>query len=814
MKRQALTGLVWLVMAMQVPAQFVVSGTIVDQNGDPLQGAGAVISELNRGGTTDEDGVFSIGDVPRGTYRLSVSFIGYETRTRTIEVTGDMALGEFSLVQRSFLGEEVIVRAYRAGEETPVAYTNVDEAELETRDFGQDVPALLSTTPSVVTTSDAGHGIGYSSMRIRGTDANRINVTINGIPLNDAETHAVFWVDLPDFVNSVDNIQVQRGVGTSTNGAAAFGGTVNFQTRTLEKEPYATYDGTAGSFNTFRNSVAAGTGLINGRFAVDLRLSDMHSDGYIDRSWTDMESYYVSAGYFGESTTVKFLTFGGFEELYQAWGGVPSGYLDTARTYNPMGAYTDAQGKPRYYDNQIDHYDQIHYQLHFSHRFTRSLHLNASLHYTDGGGYYEEFVEAENSSGEGLFSFYNLDAPQIGDSVVSATDFVRRKWVTNDFFGGIASLDYRLGRHRLVLGGGWNRYLGDHFGVVKWARIYGDNPLDHHWYDGTGEKTDWNLYGKTYLSFTDELTTFVDLQVRSIRHAIGGTDAFSRDVGQTHDFFFFNPKVGLTYRPAPGQQVYASVARSNREPNRNNYTDAGPASPEPQKESMIDYEAGYSLSGSSFRGGVNFYYMDYRDQLVLTGQINEVGYPIMTNVEESYRAGVEMEASVKIPGNIRWAGNLTLSRNRIEAYVNYVDNWDYWSDPDNEPFQVADTIGTTPLAFSPSVVASSRLAYEPFNGASVSLISKYVDKQYIDNTGNEAYRLDPYFVNDLRIGYTLDPSWTKEITFSFLVANLFDHAYETNAWLYRYYSGGEEYSMDGFYPQAGRHFMAGITIKL
>ncbi|MEX0980909.1 MAG: TonB-dependent receptor [Bacteroidales bacterium] len=805
MKKQVLFGLVLLAIAMQASAQFVLSGSVSDTENAPLTGASIYIPGLNRGTIAAANGSFTITDLQRGSYEVKISFVGFETFEKNIRINSDTDIGTIMLEQQSFSGEEVTISALRAGEKTPMAFTNMDRDQIAEKNFGQDIPYIVGMTPSVITSSDAGHGIGYTSMRIRGTDANRINVTINGVPLNDAETHSVFWVDLPDLATSTEQIQIQRGVGTSSNGAAAFGATVNMQTKLLEKEPYARYDLTAGSFNTIKNSLSAGTGLIKDRFAVDIRLSDLHSDGYIDRSWTDLQSYYLSAGWYTEKSSLKLITFGGFEELYQSWGGIPSSMLATDRTYNEMGSYTDTAGQTAYYGNQIDHYDQIHYQLHYSRELSKRLYLNGALHYTKGSGYYEQYKESED------YSDYNMDYPVIGSDTAFSTDLIRRKWLDNDFYGAIASLNYETDRGRVIAGGGWNRYIGLHFGRVIWAEHFGNNNKGHQWYHGTGDKSDWNLYGKYYYDISDRLTAFLDLQLRGIDYMLEGTDDNKRDVTQDHNFLFFNPKAGVSYLPTDGQRAFVSWSRASREPNRNNFTDA-PAGRPPVPETLNDYEAGYSVRGDTYRAGITLYLMDYRDQLVLTGEINETGYPVMTNVEKSYRAGVELEAGVNVYNKVLWSGNLTLSRNRISDFVNYTDNWDYWSDPENEAYQVEEYIGNSTLAYSPSVIAASKFEYLLPANVSFSVMSKYVSRQYIDNTSNREYSIDPYFINDLKLSYLFVPDWGGQIGVSILVPNVLDVKYETNAWLYRYYSGGEEQFMDGYYPQAGRHIMVALNI--
>jgi iron complex outermembrane receptor protein len=805
--KQAIFWIACALWTLPAAGQFSLSGVIVDENNIPLPGANILLVDLGRGAVSRSDGTFLLEGVREGSHTLRVTFLGYESWLKRVEVEDHLDLGEIRLIPSAIMGEEAIVTATRAGVSTPVAYADMDREQITTRNFGQDIPYLLNTTPSLVTSSDAGHGIGYTSMRIRGTDANRINVTINGIPLNDAESHAVYWVDLPDIATSVDNIQIQRGVGTSTNGAAAFGASINFQTRKLEKEPYAVYDGTIGSFHTIRHAISAGSGLLGDHFAVDLRLSDLHSDGYIDRAWTDLRSYYASAAYYDSRTLVKFVTFSGTEELYQAWSGVPSTMLETDRTYNGLGAYTNASGQTVYYDNQVDHYRQEHYQLHFSRSLGERWMANAALHYTRGAGYYEEYKEDET------LSDYLLDEVVVGGDTIRQSDLIRRKWLDNHFYGVVGALQYEGARVSAILGGGWNRYDGDHFGTVIWARVPGDSEIRHRWYENTGIKTDGNGYLKTTVEASERVSIFADLQVRVIRYGIDGKDDDLRELSQDHNFVFFNPKVGVNLLPGSGQRLYLFVATAGREPNRSNFVDADPGGPQPVRERLTDYEAGYTISGKRFKLNANLYFMDYTDQLVLTGEINDVGSPVMTNVKDSYRAGIEFSGGARVTAWLGWNLNATFSRNKILNYTGYVDNWDYWSDPVNEPFQVEENLGTTDLAFSPAVIANNQLDFEPFRRLHLVLDSRVVSKQYIDNTSSDSRILEPYFVNDLRVSYTFLPKFLKEISIQLQLSNIFNVQYETNAWVYRYYESGNEGIYDGYFPQAGTHVMAGLRIR-
>lgn len=804
--KKALLGLAWILVSMPLLSQHVLTGKVTDNKHKALPGANIIISSSGKGTTSEKDGSFRLEDIPSGEARILISFIGFRTDTILVQVNGNIALPEISLYPAPFIGEEVVVRAIRMGEDAPLTGTIIDAEELARDNYGQDIPYLLSMTPSVVISSDAGNGIGYTGMRIRGTDANRINVTINGVPLNDAESHSVYWVDLPDFASSVENVQIQRGVGSSTNGAAAFGASLNFRTLATEPEPYVLISSNAGSFGTTRGSVSLGSGLMKNGLSFDMRLSGMHSDGYIDRAWTNLSSWYLSGAYTGEHTTVKLISFSGFEELYQAWDGVPSNLLDSLRTYNPLGEYTDADGTTRYYENQVDHYRQNHYQLILSQYINPALSASAVLFYSRGIGYYEEYKSGRS------YSDYQLSNPVFGTDTVYETDLVRRKWLDNHFFGFTSALNYRKNNLEFVAGGGWNRYLGDHYGTVIWARVMGDAVKDYRWYEGTGDKNDWNTYLKALLP-AGKLLFYADLQLRGIDYLITGIDDDLRDISQEHHYLFFNPKGGITWKISGHKKLWLSAAIANREPNRSNFTDADPLGPQPLPEKLSDFEAGYSVSGESFSFEGSLYYMYYKDQLVLTGEINDVGSAIMTNVDRSYRAGIELAGAWKILKSLTWEANLTLSRNMIIDYHGYIDNWSYWDDPDNEPYQVEEDPGNTTLAFSPSLTANSRVSYNPFDNLTLSLLSRYVGSQYIDNTSSTDRMLEPWFTNDLRLEWKIPNKFSKDLMFSFSAVNIFNVLYSSNAWVYRYYYGGTEYSMDGFYPQAGRYFMSAINIR-
>ncbi len=798
--------LAWFSVSMLVSAQYTFSGKVLDEKGEPLASASIAFSDLYLGAVTESDGSFSLDRLAAGEYHVIISYIGHSKIDTVIHLTTDLTM-TFNLKPSPVMGEEAIVRAVRAGSKDPVASTMLSREEITKRDFGRDIPFLLSTIPSVVVTSDAGHGVGYTGLRIRGTDLNRINVTINGIPLNDAESHGVYFVDLPDFAGSVENVQVQRGVGTSTNGAAAFGASMNFQTTELNKSPYAEVNSYYGSFNTLKNSVSVGSGLLEDKFSFDLRLSDIRSDGYIDRASSNLKSFFMSSAWYTAKSLLKFDVFSGKEKTYQAWDGVPGYLLATNRTFNGIGQYTNVDGEIRYYDNETDNYQQDHYQLHYSHDVTRYLTVNVGLHYTRGAGYYEQYKEDESLSDYGL-------APVItaGDTI-NSTDLIRRKWLENNFYGMIFSLTYSHNRVNATIGGGANNYIGDHFGTIIWARYASDSEIRHKWYTNTGKKQDYNIYSKLNFSVSDQISLYGDVQARGIKYDLNGLDDDLRSVTQDHSYLFINPKAGINYSPGSRERLYLSVAVANREPNRDNFVDADPNGPGPKPERLYDVEAGYALNSSQFRGGLNFYFMDYHDQLVLTGEINDVGAAVMTNVDKSYRAGIEITAGMKVGDKFSSDVNLTLSRNKILNMVSYVDNWDYWNDPENEVYQYTEHPGTTDIAFSPEVLASGNFVYQILKNFDVSVQSRYVGKQYLDNTSSDERKLDPYFVSDLQFSWSFETRWTKDFSLHFMVANLFNEKYQTNAWVYRYVSEGQEAVLDGYFPQAGTHIMGGVKLR-
>jgi iron complex outermembrane receptor protein len=778
--------------------QFKLSGVVLGNN-EPLTGASVVLNNSMYGVSTLSNGTFVFKNLKTGEYVVKVSFIGFETIEKVINLKSDEHIS-VQLEPNVILTDEILISASVAKSKTPMAYNNVSGEEISRQNMGQDIPYLLQLTPSFVATSDAGSGIGYTNFRIRGTDMNRINVAVNGIPLNDAESHGTWFVDQPDLASSIENVQVQRGAGTSANGAAAFGATINLQTSTFNPDPYAEYKTAFGSFNTFKNTVMAGTGLINGKFTVDARLSKVNSDGFIDRASADLKSVYIASGYYTETTVLKAIAFSGYEKTYQAWNGVPSELLETNRTYNSAGEYTDENGVVQYYDNQVDDYQQDHFQLHFSHSLNQNISLNASAHYTRGKGFYENYKEDED------LADYQIPPVIIGSEIVETSDLVNQKWLDNDFYGLVYSFNYEKDKTEFNLGGGYSIYDGDHFGKVIWAQFLGNAKPNHDWYQSTGLKKDFNVYAKYNYQVSEKINLFTDLQYRNIHYTIDGIDDDRRDITQEHNFNFFNPKFGVFYEPQQNQQLYLSLAVANREPNRSNYVDADPAGKQPVHETLRDWELGYNYKSSAFSFSANYYYMCYKNQLVLTGEINDVGAPIMVNVDKSFRTGIELQVGVKITSTLQWNGNTTFSINKVKNFIEYVDNWDTWGQETYE-------LGTTDLAFSPNIIANSRFTFSPVSKLEFNFISSYVGKQFIDNTSNDDRVLNAWFVNNLSAGYSVNTKLFEQITLRLMVNNLFNEKYESNAWVYSYIYEGERYKMDGYFPQAGTHFMFGVDFK-
>lgn len=787
----------------EVAAQ-TVSGVVRDaQTREPLAGATVIQAGTEHGTTTNARGLYELTLVNRGETAVEFRFLGYEPQRVRVNWSGERQ-ENISLLPATIVSEDVLVEAFRVDERSPVTYTNVTREEIEQRNFGQDIPVLLEMSPSVISSSDAGAGIGYTGVRIRGVDPQRINVTVNGIPLNDSESHGVFWVNMPDFASSLDQVQIQRGVGTSAHGPAAFGATVNLQTTTLQADPYGEINSSAGAFNTFKSNMLVGTGLMANGWAFDGRLSYITSDGYIERASSDLRSFFISGTRHTDDGLLKLNVFSGQETTYQAWYGVHEDMLDENRRFNPAGMYTGPDGETRFYDNQTDNYTQTHYQLHYSRRLTDRFSGNISLHYTRGAGYYEEYRQ------NNALSAYGFDPVEIGSETIERTDLVRQRWLDNHFGGATFSTEYQgSDRWQLTFGGGLNYYDGDHFGEIVWTRLASPAELGERYYDNTGTKWDGNLYSKAVIDLSKRLSMLADIQVRHIDYTLDGINNDQRVLDDRHRFTFVNPKTGFTYSLGDMGRIYGYFGVSSKEPVRRDFTDATETY-QPKYETLYNMEAGYRGGWNVLRLGFNVYYMRYDNQLINTGDINDVGDPVRTNVPDSYRAGIELEASARITSGLHWNGNLTLSRNRIPEFVERIDRYDEnWAFAGQEEFLHENTS----IAFSPSVISASRLTWQR-GRARINWYSRYVGRQYMDNTSNTDRALDPWWINDLRFAWEQGRlGFMRNVRLQVMVNNVLDRTYESNGYTFGYFAAGQEVRENYYFPQAGRHVLAGISIS-
>lgn len=684
--------------------------------------------------------------------------------------------------------DDVLVSAVRANAKQPVSFTNMSKKELSERNLGQDIPVLMNYLPSVVTTTDAGNGVGYTGIRVRGSDATRVNVTINGIAYNDSESHGTYWVNMPDFVSSVENLQLQRGVGTSTNGAGAFGASLNMLTDSYSEKSNGEVSNSIGSFNTHKHTVKFSTGLMNNTFELAGRLSKINSDGYIDRASSDLKSYFLQGTYVGKTTLIKALVFGGKEKTYQSWNGIDSLTLVNDRTFNSSGMFTDESGNTRFYDNETDNYQQDHAQLHWNEQINSNWNTNMAVHYTKGKGYYENYKEDADFSEYGLL-------PVAGQT---STDLIRQKWLDNDFYGATFSGNYRNTFVDVILGGAWNKYEGSHFGKVIWARYASTSELGDKYYDDSGIKTDWNVFSKVNYKIADRINLYGDLQFRRVNYK-----ADAPETGLVDDTFnFFNPKAGITFTINEKNNFYFSYARANREPNRTDYENGSP-----KPESLNDFELGWRYGTAKTKLNVNAYYMAYKDQLVLTGQLDDVGAPIRANSGDSYRLGLEIDAAVAVLDKLIFRPNVTLSMNK---------NKDFVFQRDGE----LQNLGDTNIAYSPNLIAGNMVIFSPIKSLQFALLTKVVGEQYMGNIDSNMSKLKGYCVNDFSVNWEIKPkSIFKSIVISGLVNNIFDYKYVSNGYFYTYdddwTAPGDITTIEGagYYPQAGRNAMLGATLK-
>jgi iron complex outermembrane receptor protein len=781
-------GICYLMFSQTVLSQQI-RGRVTDATTGTAVAAATV--ELGDVSTTltNDSGYFYFRNTGRNNVPLKVSSLGYHSVEQ--KLTGSETEISVPLERFNLMMQPVEVRAIRAGDKAPFTKTNLSKKDIEKLNFAQDIPFILNQTPSVVINSDAGNGVGYTGIRIRGSDATRINMTINGIPYNDAESQGLFFVNLPDFASSINSVQIQRGVGTSSNGAGAFGATMNFSTNEVNTSPYAEINNSVGSFNTWKHTVKAGSGIIADHFTIDARLSKISSDGFVDRASSDLSSFYISGAYLSKKSALRLNVFSGKEKTYQSWNGIPESYLDSNRTYNSSG--TEKPDAP--YNNETDNYQQDHFQLLFNHQFNPGLSFNTALFLSNGKGYYENYRAGESYSDYGLPPVIN------GTDTSRETDLVRQLWLDNRYYGQVLSLQYKTGRSELTAGGGWNRYDGNHFGLVPWAAA--GFPNQYKWYDLDAYKTDVNAYAKFQYAVMPGLQIFGDIQYRRILYDLGGFRN-NPDLLIRNTYDFVNPKLGLSYTKN-NYQVYASYAMGNKEPNRDDF-EAG-ISQQPSPERMHDFEAGIEKREGQYSWGMVLYYMLYKNQLVQTGKINDVGVQTRTNIPDSYRMGIELQGKAAFTNWLSLSGNLTLSRNRINNFTEYIDDYDAGGQ------KVIDH-GETDISFSPAITGFAGLTVLPVKNLELNFFSKYVSRQYLDNTSSKSRSIDDYFVQDVRVSYSLRRLLAKEINLSAQVYNIFNRKYESNGYTFSYYYDGALTTENYYFPMAGSNVMVSLNIKL
>ncbi|KGK29260.1 TonB-dependent receptor [Cellulophaga sp. E6(2014)] len=730
---------------------------------------------------------------------LSVLSISFYTNAQQQQATD-------SLEGKKVVLDEVFVSAIRVTKATPVTFSNLTKEQIKPRNLGQDIPILMNFLPSVVTTSDAGAGVGYTGIRVRGSDATRVNVTINGIPYNDSESHGTFWVNMPDFASSTESLQLQRGVGSSTNGAGTFGASLNVLTDAISQDAYAQISSSIGSFKTLRNTLKFSTGLLNDQIEISGRLSQINSDGYIDRATSDLESYFLQAAYKDENTLIKALLFGGHEVTYQSWYGTPLARINNdaqgVEDFIVANGLTESEAENlrnsdrRYnyytYENEEDNYKQNHAQLLWNETLNENWSTNLALHYTKGSGYFEQFKEDDD------FDTYGFTPITVDGEEVNSTDVIRRRWLDNDFYGTVFSANYRKENVDLILGGGWNKYEGDHFGEVIWARYASTSNIRDRYYDDNSTKSDFNIFSKINYKLDDQWSLFGDLQYRTVGYQANGDET-----GIVDDTFnFFNPKAGITFDLNSNNNFYFSYAVANREPNRNDYESGNP-----KPERLNDFELGWRYISNTLQLNTNVYYMGYKDQLVLTGALNDVGAPLRENVGDSYRLGVEVEANVSLGAKFAFRPNITLSANK---------NKDFVFQRDGE----LQNLGDTEIAFSPSVIIGGAMVYMPTDNLQLSLLGKHVGEQYMGNIDASKSKLAAYSQFDFNVQYEIvTNSFIKSIVLSGLVNNIFNELYESNGYFFTFddtwSTPGVTTTIEGagYYPQAGTNFLVGATLN-
>lgn len=789
MKRTFLVFVMQMIVLTSI-SQHVLRGRILEKGSEaPVPNATLVLSS-NIHILSDEEGYFLIKNLKNGNYLLEASSVGYKSHAEKVNIPTISDLNIY-LEKLDLMLQPIEIRGVRAGDKAPFTKSNLSKKEIEKVNMGQDLPFVLSQLPSVIVNSDAGNGVGYTGIRIRGTDATRINVTLNGIPYNDAESQGTFFVDLPDFVSSVNSIQVQRGAGTSSNGSGAFGATINMSTNDFIEKAYGESNNVFGSFNTWKNTLKAGTGLLNEKFTVDARLSSVTSNGYIDRASSKLKSFYLSGAFFSDNSSLRLNIFSGTAKTYQAWNGVSGDILKTNRTYNSAG--TEKPGEP--YDNETDNYQQDHYQLFYNRNLNSKLSFNVATFLSRGKGYYEQYKASKK------FTDYGLPVLQIGDSTIYRTDLIRQLWLDNHYYGSIFSLQYKNKGLQWLTGGGWNRYDGKHYGKIIWANY--EIPKDYTWYDVNAFKTDFNIYSKIQYPINSRLYLFGDIQYRNVHYQLNGFRD-NPDLFVDNQYHFINPKAGVTYS-VDGWTGYFSYALANKEPNRDDF-EAG-ATQQPKPETLHDFELGIERRIYNGSWGATLYYMNYHNQLVLTGKINDVGAYVRTNIPNSYRMGIELQGKWQPVYWFNTSGNISFSRNKVRNYTAWYDDFD-------DGGQKSETYRESDISFSPNLIGNAIISFIPIKDFEINLTGKYVSKQYLDNTANNSRMLADYYVQDIRLSYTLRRFVFRETDFILQVNNLFNKKYEPNGYTYSYFSGGVQQSENYYFPMAGMNFMFGLNIKL
>ncbi|MCH2192560.1 TonB-dependent receptor [Kordia sp.] len=784
------------VLSVSMQAQNVtLSGTVSDEKGTPLLGATVVLKGASIGTTTDADGKYALS-ISQGDVEIVCSFVGMRSVTKKVAVTGNTTLN-FTLSSSQEALDAVLISAVRVNADSPITYSNIEKEEIAERNLGQDVPILMNFMPSVVTTSDAGAGVGYTGIRVRGSDATRVNVTINGIPYNDAESQGTFWVNMPDLASSTESIQLQRGVGTSTNGSGAFGASLSLLTDAVSEEANGEISNSFGSFNTRKHTVKFSTGKLANNFELAGRLSKIKSDGYIDRASSNLSAYFLQGSYVTETTLIKALAFGGHEITYQAWNGIDRQTLETNRTFNPSGQFTDENGNVRFHDNEVDNYRQDHYQFHWNEKISDSWTTNLGLNYTQGRGFFEQYKEDEP------FDEYGFEEIVIDGTTINETDLIRRRWLDNDFYVINANANYRKNNLDMDFGAFLGIYEGDHFGEVIWARFASDSEIRDRYYDGTGKKNELSFFTKATIRLNEKVSLFGDLQLRTVSYKTNGINSDLDPFNINEDFTFFNPKAGINYRVNDNNSLYFSYARANREPNRSDFENNNNV----KSEQLDDFELGWRWNGENFTVNTNAYYMLYNDQLVLTGALDDTGTPLRTNSGKSYRLGLEIDATVKLSDQFIVRPNVAISTNKNVDFITSKDG------------SLVD-LGNTNISFSPNFIAGNIMSYAPSRSFQVSLLSKYVGEQYMGNIDSDVSKLDSYFINDLNLNYEIKVnSIFESIAFTGLINNVFGVEYVSNGYFFTFddtwTNPGTTTTIEGagFYPQATRNFLVGMTLK-